>query len=179
MGADAGGGPVGGREDVDGGRAVFDDAAGEFVDEMRMGAVMAAGDFERRRRIQIVVVARLREGGDFLRQHPACVGSLKWLSIRRIAIGRGIACVQQFIAVGAIAVAPVDGAFFAVDGQSFAVAAGGLEEGARHFEGGGMVFEAEDGGFGGIRVVVERLEIVAHDARTIAVHFSGATARKR
>ena len=72
VGADAGGGPVGGREDVDGGRAFFDDAAGEFVDEMRMGAVMAAGDFERRRRIQIVVIARFREGG----RSPSAASSL-------------------------------------------------------------------------------------------------------
>ena len=44
--ADASGGPVGGGKDVDGGTAFFDDAAGEFVDKMRMGAVVAAGDFE-------------------------------------------------------------------------------------------------------------------------------------
>ncbi len=164
VGADAGGGPVGGGEDVDGGAAVFDDAAGEFVDKMRMGAMVAAGDFKCRRWIQIVVFAGTGERRDLLRQHPTCVGSFKWLSISRIAICLGIAGVQYFIAVRTVAVAPVDGAFFAIDGKAFAVASGGLEEGARHFESGWMVFKTEDGGFSGKWIVIERLEIVPHDA---------------
>ena len=67
MGADSGGCPVGGCIGVDGGAAVFDDATGEFMDEMRMGAVVAAGDFECRRWIQVIVFAGAGEGGDFLR----------------------------------------------------------------------------------------------------------------
>ena len=67
MSADAGGGPIGGGEDIDGGAAVFDDAADEFMDEMRMGAVVAAGNFKRRRWIQIVVFAGTGERSNLLR----------------------------------------------------------------------------------------------------------------
>ena len=67
MGADSSGCPVGGCIGFDGGAAVFNDAAGEFMDEMRMGAMVATGDFKCCRWILVIVFAGAGEGGDFLR----------------------------------------------------------------------------------------------------------------